>query len=706
MTEASRIVTEPGADGDHVTYCRVCEALCGMVATVSGGKIVKVRPDRDNPHSRGHICVKGPALADVAYDEDRVTRPLKRIGGPGKFAPVTWDEALDDIATRLAASIAEHGAGSFAMNTGNPPSMGWPSSMGHYLFQRAMECTRLFTPSSEDISTPVLATELTFGTQAFVFPDLAECDHLLIFGSNPLVSHGSLLIAPRIKEDLDAIAERGRVIVVDPRRSETARKFEHLPIMPDGDAWLLGAMVRTLIDEGLTDRTFIARHCTGLPELEAALGWLTPELAAPQCGASADAIRTLARDFAAAPRAAAMGRIGICRGRFSTLTNLFLHLLNVVGGKFHTPGGTGWGHGGTATDAQCPGPGAGAYQRHASRVSGRASVWGTQSSLTFLEEMTTPGEGQIKSLLVSGANPVMSMPGGPRLPEGFAQLDLMVAIDLYMTETTAHAHYILPATTALEREDINQFFMNHMVRPFAQYAPAVIPPVGEARGEYAILRDLATRMDRGAAFGNPGPFEMADAGMKAGIEGLDGLSLAKLKANPHGVMIERGRWAFDFTKRIGHADRKIHLWSDVTAEEIERLRAEPLPHPGELRLINIRKLRSINSWMHNVEKLTRTDAPALLIHPDDAAARGVADGARVTLATQWGAIEVVAELSEDLRPGCVGYPHGWGHRGGWRRANAHSGGNLNAITPATPDMAEQVSGMSWLEGFPVEVRVA
>lgn len=698
--------TIPGADGDHVTYCRVCEALCGMVATVADGKIVKVRPDRDNPHSRGHICVKGPALAEVTYDPDRVTTPLKRVGGPGEFAPVSWDEALNDIAARLSASIDQHGSQSFAMNTGNPPSMGWPSSMGNYLFSRAMDCTKLFTPSSEDITSVVLATELIFGTHGFVFPDLAECDHLLIFGSNPLVSHGSLLIAPRFKEDLVEIAERGRVIVVDPRRSETARKFEHVSIIPAGDVWLLGAMVRTVIAEGLTDMDFVERHCIGFAGLAAAIDWITPELAAPRCGIDANEIRTLARDFVAAPRAAAMGRIGICRASYSTLTNYFLHLLNLLGGKFHQSGGVGWGHGGTATDAQATGPGQARHKRHSSRISGQASVWGTQSSLTFLEEMTTPGEGQIKTLLTVGANPVMSMPGGPRLPEGFAGLDLMVSVDLYMTETSRHAHYILPATTALEREDINQFFMNHMVRPFAQYVPAVVPPTGEARGEYEILRDLAARMGRDDAFGNMTPFEMADGALQAGIEGQDGLSLAKLKANPHGVMIERGRWAFDFEKRIGHPDGKIHLWDDIAGEEVTRLHAEPAPDPHMLRLINLRKLRSINSWMHNVDKLVRSDSPALLINPADAAARGIDDGMAVKISTQWGAIEVVAEVTDEVRPGCVAYPHGWGHRGGWQGANAQPGRNLNEITPATPDQAEQVSGMSWLEGFPVEICAA
>lgn len=345
----------PGEDGEHVTYCRICEALCGMVAEVKDGKVTKIRPDHNNPHSQGHICVKGPALAEVVYDPDRVTAPLRRCGAPGEFEQVSWDEALNDIAARLSASMAEHGQDSFAMNTGNPPSMGWSSATANALFQQAMGCSKLYTPSSEDITSTVLATELLFGTHAFVFPDLAECDHLLIFGSNPLVSHGSLVIAPRFRADLEEIAQRGRVIVVDPRRTETARKYEHVSIMPESDVWLLGAMIQVVCSEGLSDDDFITEFCSGWNTLKEALDWLTPELASSRCGISASDIRMLARDFAGAERAAAMCRIGLCRGSYATLTNVLLLILNVICGRFHRRGGVGWGHGGTATREQYAG---------------------------------------------------------------------------------------------------------------------------------------------------------------------------------------------------------------------------------------------------------------------------------------------------------------------------------------------------------------
>jgi len=214
---------------------------------------------------------------------------------------------------------------------------------------------------------------------------------------------------------------------------------------------------------------------------------------------------------------------------------------------------------------------------------------------------------------------------------------------------------------------------------------------------------LAERMGRADKFFARTPFEIADAELRAGVEGRDGLSLESLKTRPHGVMVERGRWAFDFKKRIGHADRKIHLWSDVTASEMERLAAAPERPKASLRLINLRKLRSINSWMHNVEKLVRSDEPRLLIHPDDADDRHIPDDSDVMMRSQWGEISVKVRLTEEVRRGCVAYPHGWGHEGGWNRANRQAGANLNAITPSQPEMAEQVSGMSWLEGFEIDL---
>ena len=466
-------------------------------------------------------------------------------------------------------------------------------------------------------------------------------------------------------------------------------------------------MINVIDGAGLADRDALDRWTSGWPELRAALSPITPEIATVRCGVPPERIRALALDFARAPRAAAMGRIGLCRGRFPTLTNVLLHALNIVAGKFHKRGCAGFGHGATDSGDMLDAAGMAGYTPGASRTSGLPAVVGSLPSVTLYDELTQPAPGRTRALLVSGSNAVMSMPGGPRLPDAFEQLELMFALDIYVTETNRHAHYILPATTMLERDDAPILFGGHMVRPFMQYCPAAVAPRGEARVENDILRDIAERMGLAEAFGTLSPVEAADMLLRTGPEGDNGparLSIEKLLANPHGVMLESGRWAFRLEDKIRHADGLIHLFDPPIAGEIGRLLADPAPVPGILRLFNLRKLRSINSWMHNVEKLVRSDGPRLLIHPADAAAHGVTDESEVEVSTRWGAIVVVAHVTEDVTPGSVAYPHGWGHNGGWSRANGTGGANLNAITPATADAVEQVSGMSFLDGFEVELR--
>ncbi len=704
--------TEPGADGRHVTYCRICEAICGMVATVEDGRITHIAPDRDNPHSRGHVCIKGVAMADVTQDPDRVLTPLRRTGEPGVFDTVSWDEALSDIAGRLRTILERDGPSGVAVNYGNPPAFGLGGISGPPMFMAATGVTKAFSPQTEDTSAPLLAHQLLYGATSYVFPDLPECDHLLIFGSNPLVSHGSLMIAPRIREDLDAIARRGRVIVIDPRRTETARTFEHVPVRPDSDVWLIAAMIQAIAAEGLEDRETLDRLCAGWPEMRDALCPFTPEAVANRCGLDAGAIRTLALDFARAERGAAMCRTGLCRGSFPTLANVLLQTLNIVAGKFHRRGCVGFGHGASDSGDMLAAAGMAGYAAGASRTSGLPAVVGSLPSTTLFDEITTPGPGQVKALLIQGANPVMSMPGGSRLPEAFAALELMVCLDIYVTETTRHAHYILPATTFLEREDIPLLFLGHMVRPYAQYVPAVIPPRGEARTEFDIWKALACELGVAKIFGDLSPVQSADLALRAGPEGPDGgdeatgITLDLLRAHPHGVEIRRGRWGFRLEDKLRHPDGRVHLWDPLLAGEFQRLAAAPVRAPGQLQLISSRRLRSINSWMHNVERLVRDDAPALLIHPEDAGRRGLGDGDEAVLTSRWGEVRVPVKLTADMRPGCVTYPHGWGHDGGWRRANATRGVNINAIAPATPESAEQISGMSFLDGFDVEVRRA
>lgn len=703
----ARLSFTPGEDGDHVSYCRICEAICGLIVSVENGVVTKVGPDRDNPHSRGHCCVKGPAIADVTNDPDRVVHPLRRAGGPGEFEPVSWDVALDDIAQRLSGILDVHGPEAAAVVFGNPGSFGMGGVMGPVLFRQAIGARKTYSPTSEDIGSVVLAHDLMFGGGSYVFADLPQCDFLLIFGSNPLVSHGSLIIAPRMREDLDGIAARGRVVVIDPRRTQTAARYEHQPIRPDTDVFLLGAMITTVAQAGLVDSAFLDRWAKAGDDLIAALSGITPELAEVHTGIPAHQIRQLAIDFATAERAATMGRTGICRGSFPTLANFLLLALNVLTGKFHKPGCVGFGHGGADSGDMLAAAGMAGYSPGAARVSGLPAVLGSLPSVTLFDDITAPGPDRVRALFVQGANPVQSMPGGARLPEAFGQLDLMVAIDIYQSDTARHADYVLPCTTFVEREDVPLLFLGHMVRPYAQYVDAAVRPRGEARNEFDIWREIASRLGRADLFAVR-PMEAVDATLRAGPEGDAGmgLSIDMLKQHPHGVEVPAGRWAYRLEDKIHHADGRIDLCPELIRRELDRLKAVPAPDPTELRMISSRKLKSINSWMHNVERLTRSDRPELLIHPSDASARELTTGDLARVATRWGEVVVGVRVTDEMTPGSVTYPHGWGNRGGWKRAEASGGVNINAIAPSTPDAAEQVSGMSFLDGYGVTVTKA
>lgn len=707
----------PGGDGVHPTFCRLCEAQCGMLATVEQGRITHVGPDRDHPVSQGHLCVKGPGMVDVTYDEDRVVTPLKRTGEAGHFEPVGWDEALDDIAARLKAIIARHGGDSIGAYNGNPSSFSTMHAAYAGGFLGALGGSKSFSTLHVDTGAKMLAGEFVFGNPIRMsFPDLERCDFLLMLGANPLVSHMSLVAEPRVLQKLQEIAARGSVVVVDPRRTETARRFEHLPVMPDSDAWLLTGILNTLFDEGLVAEERLDETVAGWRELRSALAAIPIGRAAALCGVDVATIQSLARRFAAARTAAAYGRVGTNRGRFSTLTNVLIEALNIVTGRFGEPGGLVIGQpplGAAKRKWLTP------YGGRRSRIGDLPVLMGGTPGGTLADEIQTPGEGQMRALFVDSGNPVMAFPRGDRIAEALDQLELYVALDLYVTESSRHADYILPATTFFERADITDFWVINAPRPWLQYSEAVIAPVGEARHEYDIYDAILARMGLPGTLAamapeadiRPGLMELADRVLRSGRlgdgfgENPDGLSLARLRDDfpsgmqPMGSVDATASWA-----QIDHEDGRLHLWNDVIAGEMARLVDSPDGDAATLKLFGRRKLGSMNSWMHNSRKLVRTDMPTLLMHPDDARERQIRDGGTVRISSEAGALEVTVEISDEVIRGSVNYPHGWGHTGGWRHAASLPGANINLLASADPADWEQVSGMILLDGIPVTVQ--
>src|SRR5436190_21982849 len=438
-----------------VTFCRICEAHCGMVATVEDGRVTQLRPDPDHPLSSGYACPKGIAMTDVQNDPDRVLHPLRKTAD-GEFERVSWQEALADIGTRVRAVRERHGPKSIGWYMGNPGAFSYSHTLWVKGFLDGLGSPHYYTAGSQDVNNRFAASALLYGSPLVVpIPDLARTSFLLMLGANPMVSHGSVLSAPRIRDQLIEITDRGgRIVVVDPRRTETARQFEHLPIRPDADAWLLLSMLQVIFEEGLADQVALARDASGGEELARRAAAFTPERAAEMTGIEPDRIREIARAFASAPSAVAYGRTGSCLGRFGTLVAYLLDALNAVTGNLDRPGGAVFGRPPLALDEIGEKIGLATYGKIRSRIGGYPDVIGNLPATLLPDEITTPGKGQIRAFFVSAGNPVLSVPDGTALERALGELDLMVSLDFYGNVTNRHADYVLAAHTFLEREDV------------------------------------------------------------------------------------------------------------------------------------------------------------------------------------------------------------------------------------------------------------
>ncbi|MFB4297418.1 molybdopterin-dependent oxidoreductase [Actinomadura sp. NTSP31] len=713
------------------TYCRICEPLCGLEATVEDGRVVQIRPDREHPLSKGFACPKGIAMTEVQNDPDRVLHPLRRRPD-GEFERVGWDEALGDIAERLNVLRREHGGSSIGWYFGNPATFSYSHPLWLNGFMAALKSPHLYSAGSQDVNNRFAASALLYGAPVLVpIPDLKRTDLLLMLGANPLVSHGSLITAPRIREDLSAIVARGgRVVVADPRRTETARAYEHLPVRPDGDARLLLSMLNVIFEEGLEDRAACARQASGAEELRTLAEGFAPEDTEAHSGVPARTVRELARDLARAERAVVYGRTGTCLGRHGTLTAFLIDAVTQVTGNLDRPGGAVFGAAPFRLDEVLRLSGLASYGRTRSRVGGYPDVLGTFPAGVMAEEITTPGPGRLRALLVSGGNPALSVPGSAVLEKALDELDLLVTIDLYVTDTGRKADYVLPATTFLEREDFPLPFLQNHLTPYVTWTEPVVPPRGEARQEWEIIEALARRMGLGVgAFGpqrlahrlgvRPSPRSLVDGLLRTGpagdwyglrriLTGRGGLSLKRLRKAPHGIVLADHHRTGTLRRRILHKDRRVHLAPPEIVAEVRRLAAEPEPPDGfPLRLIGLREMRSHNSWMHNSAALMRGNrVHAARISPRDAAAHGIEDGAQCRITSPHGSVELAAAVTDEMTEGTVAVPHGWGHRGGWRTANAAGGANVNLLASPDPADLERLAGMAWLNGVPIRIEPA
>ena len=741
-------------NGTARVICPLCEATCGLTLDREAGGRLRVRGNEADVFSHGFICPKGVALADLHDDPDRLRTPMLRRDG--RLQECTWDEAFAAVEEGLGRVIAEHGRHAVAVYLGNANAHSLSLMLYMRPFLTALGSRMLFTASTVDQMPKQVSGALMFGTGAHLpVPDLDRTDHLVILGANPYASNGSLMTAPDMPGRLRAIRKRGgKVVVVDPRRTQTAKHAdEHLFIRPGGDAFLLAAMAHTLFDENLVDLGRLAPHVSGVDEVRALLADFAPERVAATCGIDAATIRRITREFAAAPTGAVYGRIGTCTQEFGTLASWLVEVVNILSGHFDSPGGAMFPlppfGGPTTRGAAGRGRGARLGRWH-SRVRGLPEMFGELPVSALAEEIETPGEGQIRALVTAGGNPCVSTPNAARLTRAVESLDFMVSLDLYLNETARLADVVLPAPSPLQQPHYDIAFNNLSVRNNARWADAALPLEDGQQHEWQTLLRLAAAVvdgvdadaveqltvtravelsvaDEGsrihgrdrdeilAALGDtPGPERLVDLALRSGAYGdgfgtkPGGLTLQVLRDNPDGV--DLGPLQPRIPETLRTASGTIELAPQPLLDDAARLR-QRLAETGEappMVLIGRRDLRSNNSWMHNIEMLVRGKPRCTLyVHPDDAQRLQLGDGTLARVTSRVGEVLVPVEVTDEIMPGVVSLPHGWGHgQPGSRQAVAaeYAGVNSNLLSDET--QIDPLSGNAVLSGIPVTVEVA
>ena len=745
------------AEGHEIHYriCPFCEQNCATEVTVdpAANRIITVRGDKSDPLSKGYICPKAYALKDIHHDPEVLQQPM--IKRNGRLEPASWEEALDFAARGLMEVQRKHGPNAIASYFGTALTHVPGLALYAPLLLSTIGSNQVYSASSVDSHAHFMTTAAMFGClSSMPIPDIDRSDYFILIGANPLQSNGSFMTAPGVGRRLREIqARNGKVVVIDPRRTETAELADwHIPIQPGSDAVLLLAITHVLFAESLVNLRHLADRVSNLEQLRDIAGRFAPVEASAACGVPEEQIRQLAHEIAAAPSACLYGRIGSSMQQFGSLTNWLIAAINMLTGNFDRAGGSMIPQGvfeAILFSDRCRN-GLLPYSRWHSRVRGLPELGGQLPCAAMMEEMDTPGEGQVRALITLCGNPVLSTPnGGGRLTRAIEQLDFVLSFDIYINETSRHADVILPSPSNLTHSDFMVVYPFFTVRDYLRWNAPVfdLPPgalhdtevmceiVARIKGITAAEADeLALRMlheqlvDQGNPVAAKVPFDRVLANMteshgqdrmlellvRTGPYGdhfgerPDRLTMARLKAEPHGI--DFGPMKPRIEEAVFLPGGRIDLApATITCDlpRLERWLAEEKPEG--LHLLGRRHMRSFNTWMHNLPSLAKGPNPCtLLMNPRDAERRNIADGQSVRIRSRTGEIETPVELSDEILEGVVSLPHGWGHDDpevpGQLRAKARAGVNYNLL--ADEKLLDVPSCNTNLNHIPVEVMPA
>ncbi|NVK38048.1 MAG: molybdopterin-dependent oxidoreductase [Gammaproteobacteria bacterium] len=695
----------------HYRTCNLCEAMCGLKVEHQGTKILSIKGDENDPFSQGHICPKAVALQDLYEDPDRLKMPMERT--ENGWQEISWKEAFDKAAAGIAKIQKQHGKNALGVYLGNPNvhNLGGMLTIRHIL--TALKTRTRFSATSVDQLPHHIVAYHLFGHQLRIpVPDINRTDHMVIMGANPLASNGSIMTVANVRQKIKDIKKRGgKVVVIDPRKTETADlASEHHFIRPASDVVLLLAMVNHLFSHNLIKPSRALDLAKGYEAIGEQVKPFSLEYAEQHTGIAAKDIAKMVEEFCAADKAVLYGRMGVSVQEFGLLSQYLIMLFNLLTGSLDEEGGMMFP---TPAADIVANSGPGYFNKRQSRVRGLPDFNGEFPVACLSEEILTQGEGQIKAMFTVAGNPVLSTPNGQQLDVALESLDFMVCVDYYLNETTRHANIILPPVSPIERDHYDISFHNLAVHNTAKFSQAMFKTPKNARHDWQIYLELAKRLQPKLPFMQKimrgvtavfGPNFLLDAMLKRGPH--KNLSLKALKQQPHGV--DLGPLQSGLPRVLKHKDKTIHLNQEFYFADLARLKdkfdhASTSQDANDALLIGRRHVRSNNSWMHNSQRLVKGKSRCtLLIHPDHAQQLNIVDGQSVQVTSRVGQVVIAAEVSDEIMPGVVSIPHGWGHnRKGTNQsiADANAGVSVNDLTD--DHMIDGLSGNAAVNGVPV-----
>ncbi len=724
------------ADGTHHTFCRICEALCGLDITVEDNKVIGVHPDKRHVATGGFSCPKGLKQARIYDSPDRVQWPMKRTGTT--WNRVSWAQALEEIGAKVKQLRGDSGPDSVAMYVGTAAGFGVLHPVFAQGFMTGVGSKSMYSSSTQDCANKFAVAREMYGfpfTQPF--PDLEHTKCLIIVGANPVISKWSFLQVPNPARTLQDLQQRGgKVIVVDPRKTETAKVADqHIFIRPNADPFFYLSFLNELEAQGGVKRERAQSMAEGVDEILALARPWTPERTQDVTHIPAETLRALVTTFRTADGAALYSSTGVNMGPNGSMGFWLQECINLLSGNLDRRGGTLVGKG--VIDFPAFGKKSGVLMRDdVSRIGGFSSVNDGFPGGVLADEILTPGDKQVKALFVTGGNPLITMANSGRLKKAFQSLELLVTLDLFRNETGSVAHYVLPATSPLERPDLPFIFplmLGLQKKPYMQATRAVVTPTGEQRDEATIYLQLCRAaginlFDSAIAqkalegmlalhtrFGTektaqPSLPQEALLSMLLRLTGQRGFDTL-IEHFPHGQLRDvHGTEDFANT-RVLTENKKVRLAPKKLIDQAAKLEADFVSARAEqhrLKLISKRAVQTHNSWTHNIDDFVHEQTNYLYIHPVDAERVGLVDGAMADVQSDTATVRVPVRFLADLMPGTVALPHGWGHQHatGLSIASKTRGVNVNLLAADGPDHLERVSGMVHLTGFNVDVRPA